>query len=416
MLILYDVAKCRKYKALFSGKQPDVAGWTVPLSYFCAIITCHSMSLRTRIGQFLALMGWSLLWSLHLGVFFYTLLIYYLLGWLPLEHWLAGMLMITLPVAWLMLILLGLFWLFSRPRRGILSVIGLLLGYWLVPRTLAFHTPKTAGEGVETFTLLSYNVSAFGLESYYKDPQRRVPLKARQLTDWAVRHPAGIKCFQEFYNGDQAPTFHMVARLGEAGYRYHAFLYSDDRGSIGVATFSRYPIIAHGQHSFNSSNGLVWSDIQIGNDTIRVINVHLQSMGIRVRQVFKEGDISVVKAETRSVLGALKIGFKARQGEVRVIEKLIKQSPYPVLVTGDFNDTPYSVVYERLRRLLPNAFEDAGHGFGFTLNQAPRTIRIDNQFFDPRLKILDFITHHDQPNSDHYPIEGRYVLSSRKKS
>jgi endonuclease/exonuclease/phosphatase (EEP) superfamily protein YafD len=183
-----------------------------------------------------------------------------------------------------------------------------------------------------------------------------------------------------------------------------------------VATFSRHPIIDEGRHVFSSFNGMVWTDINLGDDTIRVINVHLQSMGIRVRRVLEKDEMSEVKAETRSVLGALKAGFKARQAEVHLVEEQIDQSPYPVVVTGDFNDTPYSVVYERLRRRLPNAFEDAGHGFGFTLNRAPRTIRIDNQFYDPRLQVLDFETHRDQPHSDHYPVEGKYVLLRRKKS
>lgn len=410
MLILSDVAKWRKDKALFSEKQPGAASRALPLSYFCAVIPYLHMSLQTRIGQFLAFMGRSLIWSLHLGVFFYTLLIYYLLGWLPLEHWLASMIMITLPVAWLLLVLLGLFWLFSRPWRSTLSVIGLVLGYWLLPRTLSVHTPKEATGSNHAFTLLSYNVSVFNLDKYYQDPQKRVPAKTRQMTDWVIRHPAAIKCFQEFYTSDQTPTFQMTSRMEKAGYRYHAFVQDKQTGSIGVATFSRYPIVAQGKQLFSSFNGMVWTDIQIETDTIRIINVHLQSMGIRVRRVFQEDKMSGVKTETRTVLGALKAGFKARQGEVRFVEDCIASSPYPVVVTGDFNDTPYSVVYERLRRVLPNAFEKAGHGFGFTLNRAPKTIRIDNQFFDPRLEILDFITHREQPNSDHYPIEGRYVL------
>jgi endonuclease/exonuclease/phosphatase (EEP) superfamily protein YafD len=203
--------------------------------------------------------------------------------------------------------------------------------------------------------------------------------------------------------------------MEQAGYPYHAFLKPKESGYIGVATFSRYPILNEGRHAFNSFNGMLWTDIRVNNDTIRVINVHLQSMGIRVRRVLTKKEMAEVKAETRTVLGALKAGFRARHREVYLIEEQIAQSPYPVIVTGDFNDTPYSVVYERLRRRLPNAFEDAGHGFGFTLNRAPKTIRIDNQFYDSRLQILDFVTHRDLPYSDHYPIEGEYALKSGKK-
>ncbi len=369
------------------------------------------MSIQSRLGHFLAFIGRSVVWSVHLGTFGYTVLIYYLLARLPLEHWTASMLMITLPVAWLVLILLGIFWLFSRPWRSLLSVVGLVLGFWLWPRTVGFHTPQPNQQGLNGFTLLSYNVSVFGLELYYEDPKQPNTRQSRGVTDFVVSHPAAVKCFQEFYTGNEQPLFQMRRRLEAKGYGYHAFLPPNTNGYIGVATFSRYPILRQGSRAFSSFNGMVWTDIKIGPDTVRIINVHMQSMGIRVRRLFRERAMAGVKSETRSVLGALKAGFKARQGEVRIVEERIANSPYPVVVTGDFNDTPYSVVYERLRRRLTNAFEAGGHGFGFTLNRAPRTIRIDNQFFDnSRLELLDFITHRDQPYSDHFPIEGRYVF------
>ncbi len=410
MLILYDVAKWRKDKVLFSEKQPGAASRAAWMLYFRRVITYRCMSLRTGFGQFLAFIGRSLTWSFHIGVFFYTLLIYYLLARLPLEHWLASMIMITLPIAWLLLLLLGVFWAFTRPWRSLLSVIGLLLGYWLYPRTFSVHTADAPPEGVKAFSVLSYNVSGFGLEAYPQDRQGRVSGRVKLFTEWVLKHPAGIKCFQEFYAGDQDSTYRMVDRLAQAGYPYYAFLNPRQSGSIGVATFSRYPILNEGKYAFSSFNGMLWTDIKVNNDTIRVINVHLQSMGIRVRRVLTKKEMADVKAETRTVLGALKVGFTARQHEVRLVEEQIAQSPYPVIVTGDFNDTPYSVVYERLRRQLPNAFENAGHGFGFTLNRAPKTIRIDNQFYDPRLQVLDFETHHDIPYSDHYPVEGKYVV------
>ena len=370
------------------------------------------MSILTQIGRFLGFMARSLVWSLHIGVFFYTLLIYYLLARLPLEHWSASMLMISLPVAWLVLIVLGVMWLFSRPWRSLLSVVALLAGYWLWPRTLSFDHPGPAANGQTAFSLLSYNVSVFALEDFYKDKLKREPRKTRLITDWVIRNGSPIKCFQEFYTGNDAPTFNMLDRLTAAGYTYSAFLQPVTAKYIGVATFSRYPIVRQGHQKFNSFNGLVWTDIVIGTDTIRVINVHLQSMGIRVRWVFEEDQMAGVKAETRTVLGALKTGFISRRGEVQVIEDLLATTPYPAIVTGDFNDTPYSVVYQRMRNRLHNAFEDAGRGFGLSLNRAPRFIRIDNQFYTPaRLRAISFITHNEIPYSDHYAVEASYALS-----
>lgn len=366
------------------------------------------MSVRNRVSQFLGFIVRSLLWSVHIGLFFYTLFIYYLLGTLASEHWFASLLMISLPVAWLGLVAIGLIWLFFRPWRALLSVAALLIGFWLWPRTLSVHVADSPEAGKPVLRLLSYNVSVFKLDDFYE--KKRVPAQSKQLIDWVVRHPAPVKCLQEFYTGEAAPTYRVRQRLDSAGYRYRAYLQPMNEGYIGVATFSKYPIVAQGQQVFGSFNGMVWADIKVGADTIRFINVHLQSMGIRVRRVFEKEEMEAVKAETRTVLGALKNGFVARRREVRLIETVISQSPYPVIVAGDFNDTPYSIVYERLRQRLHNAFEEAGTGFGFTLNRAPRFIRIDNQFFDAsRLSAINFQTHRDVPYSDHYPVEGRYV-------
>ena len=127
------------------------------------------------------------------------------------------------------------------------------------------------------------------------------------------------------------------------------------------------PIIQSGREEFSTPNGLLWADIKIGNDTIRVINVHLHSMGIRIGKVLKKDEMSEVKHETRGILSALRTGFIERNLQVTKLQQYVKDSPHPVIITGDFNDTPYGVVYERMRRLLPNSFEEEGHGFGFYL-------------------------------------------------
>lgn len=366
------------------------------------------MTLPGRISLFFGFIARSVLWSVHIGLFFYTLFIYYLLWALPSEHWLASMLMITLPVAWAGLVGLALLWLFFRPWRALLTLAALLIGSWLWPRTFSLDSDKPNPENRPTLPLLSYNVSTFGLSDFYE--QNKVPAKSQQITDWVVNHPAPVKCFQEFYSGNVAPVFGVYKRLNEAGYVHEALLQPIDRGFVGVATFSKYPIVAQGREAFGTFNGMVWTDIQVGTDTVRVINVHLQSMGIRVRKVFEKEEMDAMKSETRTVLGALKAGFMARREQVERIEACIDSSRHRVIVTGDFNDTPYSIVYERLHRRLSNAFEEAGSGFGFTLNRAPRFIRIDNQFYDPRLPVVRFGTHRELPFSDHYPIEGEYFL------
>ncbi|MVM37914.1 endonuclease [Spirosoma sp. HMF3257] len=371
------------------------------------------MTLRMRVGQLIAFFFRSLLWSLNLLLALYTCLSYWLLYSLQTEHWLAGMLMISIPVVWFLnLVTVGL-WLTTRPWRSWLSGIVLLIGIILFgSRTFVWHQPNELTTPGTRLKLFSYNVQAFGEQEYWE--RRQSSPRVRRILNYVLRYDAPIKCFQEFYNSTGVSDYDMVGRFEKAGYHYSAFLRPEAAhvasGDIGIAIFSIYPILDSGRELFDTHNGIVWANVKIGNDTIRIINVHLHSMGIRVGKVLKQKKIKGVQHETRGVLSALRTGFINRNEEVRKVEEYIQNSHYPVIVTGDHNDTPYSVVYERLRRLLPNSFEEAGRGFGFSYNRLPGFIRIDHQFHDPKLPVLNFETINYVKYSDHYPIVGTYLV------
>ena len=372
------------------------------------------MTIRTRIGPFIAFFFRSLLWSLNLLLVLYTGLGYWLLYQLPTGHWLPGMIMITLPIAWVLNGVAVVCWLIARPGRSWLSGVCVLLGIVLFgSRTFVWHRPIATTAVVGTpVKVFSYNAHQFGLE----DPWERYASspRVRRTLNYVLRYDAPIKCFQEFFSSTTIRDYNTVERFRRAGYRYSALLHPElahvPYGSIGVATFSKYPIVRSGREPFDDLNGLVWTHLKIGNDTICLINVHLHSMGIRVGRVLRQDELTGVRHETRGVLSALRTGFIKRQEQLLILEDYIRESPYSVIVTGDFNDTPYSVVYERLRWQLPNSFEKAGRGFGFTYNRLPGFIRIDNQFHDPRLPVLNFETINTIRYSDHYPIAGTYLV------
>ena len=321
--------------------------------------------------------------------------------------------MITIPIVWLLNIVIVLLWLVSRPWRSWLSGTALLVGILLLgSRTFTWHNPtELTGPGTP-LKIFSYNALSFGMESsserFHSSP------RVRRTINYVLRYDAPIKCIQEVYNSTAIADYDVVRRFRQAGYRYSVLLHPDlatvRDGPIGVAIFSIYPIIHSGSERFEGSNGIVWANIKVGDDTIRIINVHLRSMGIRVGRVLSQDEMTGVRHETRGVLSALRLGFIERREQVQRVQRHIRESEFPVIVTGDFNDTPYSAVYERMRRTLPNSFEDAGRGFGFTYNRPPGFIRIDHQFHDPALTALDFETINDIKYSDHYPIVGTYLV------
>ncbi|AUD04865.1 endonuclease/exonuclease/phosphatase family protein [Spirosoma pollinicola] len=371
------------------------------------------MALRIRVRQFITYFFRSLLWSINLLLVIYTCLAYWLLYSLQIEHWSASMVMITLPIAWVLNFIVVCLWLVARPWRSWLSGIVLMIGLIMFgSRTFVWHTPVELASKGKSIKIFSYNVQSFDMNDswamYSSSP------RIRRTENFVLRYDAPIKCFQEFFNSTSIPDYDIIKRFRQAGYRYSVFLHPEmtqtSDGNVGAVIFSIYPIIKSGREPFGAQNGILWADIKIDNDTIRVINVHLQSMGIRVGKVLKQKGIKAVQRETRGVLGALHTGFTDRKEQELIVEQYIHESPFPVIVTGDHNDTPYSVVYERMRRLLPNSFEDAGRGFGFTYNRLPGFIRIDHQFYSPKFTVLNFETLNYIGYSDHYPIVGTYLL------
>ena len=373
------------------------------------------MSKGFGIVQFFAFWVRSLFWSVNMLLAFYTLLAYWLLRSLFIEHWLAGMIMISIPVVWVFNLLCSIVWLFYRPWRALLSGLVVLVGVVMLQnRTFVWHTPTVAaGPAVKLF---SYNVQSFNVDSRYDDATR-LPL-VKDAVDYVIGYDAPIKCLQEVVNITDGPGHDFVGRMKAAGYAYSIVLFPEGtrkpNGNVGMAIYSRYPIVNSDHAHFSGDNGILWANIKVGNDTIRVINVHRHSMGIRVGKVLKQQEITGVKHETRGVLSALRQGFIMRAEQVRQVERHVMESEVPVLVTGDHNDTPYSVVYEHMRRLLHNSFEGEGRGFGFTYNRAPGFIRIDHQFHDPRLPVLNFETLNTVRYSDHYPIAGTYQLPGKR--
>jgi endonuclease/exonuclease/phosphatase family metal-dependent hydrolase len=356
----------------------------------------------------------SFFWRLHQLFFGFTLLVLALSYWTLSGHWLAGFLMLTLPVLLLIHVLLAGFWLIVNPRKAWLSAVILILSFPFWERSYAFKSPSDKAE-TPSFTVMSYNVASFDVLRYLdgKDQQN-----APKAVKWAVEAPADIKCFQEFYNNDKKPIFNTLAQFRAAGYPYKSVLHPEfaqnEQNFFGLTIVSKFPIVKSGEQEFENQNGAVFADIKIGDRMVRVINVHLHSMMLTftpLRTAYAKKDSEKLKKSSRKVMSQLKTGFVSHAREIKLIEKWIADSPHPVMVCGDFNEMPYGFAYGRVRRRLANAFEEAGKGWGFSFRKTPNFIRIDNQFFDSKqLKVLDFQTRKDVEYSDHYPIFGSYKL------
>ena len=86
-----------------------------------------------------------------------------------------------------------------------------------------------------------------------------------------------------------------------------------------------------------------------------------------------------------------------------------EESPYKMIICGDFNNTAFSYVYKEIKGNLKDAFKIAGNGFGRTYDFKFFPVRIDFIFANKELEITAFKTF-DNKYSDHYPIFASFKL------
>jgi endonuclease/exonuclease/phosphatase family metal-dependent hydrolase len=330
----------------------------------------------------------------------------------PERFWLAGFATLAIPVLMAGQGLFGLWWAFRRLwRYTYLPLAVLAAGYYFVRGTVGLHLPTSQPPRLE---VLSYNVHVFN--AYTRRPHHP---RNRDFVRWVAADTSHVKCFQEFYSLDSSVIFNTMERLRAKG-RYHYYFEKADtddlHGYIGLAIFSKFPIVAKGslrQPEFRPYGG-IYADLKVGRDTVRVYNIHLESMSIDERALLDADDSEQLQRGTRQVMRKLRSGFVARARQARLLVAHLRQCRHRVILCGDLNDLPYSHTYYLLRRQLGNAFESAGNGFGFSYNGRLAFLRIDSQFYSDGLSPLYFHTLRQVPYSDHFPLRAGYALQTRE--
>lgn len=302
------------------------------------------------------------------------------------------------------------YWLIQFRKRAFLSLVVILLGWNYLVSFVPLTLNRDAGSPEpdrHPFKVMSYNVRGFDLYKWSEEGQTRESI----LKLVSEENPA-IICFQEFYTSEKQGEREEDIKRHMKFYPYQEIYYnlkSTDNSGFGVATFSKYPIVKRSRIPFAQTlNQAVYTDIKVLRDTIRVINVHLQSIQFGKRNYdfldtlrFKYPSQQV--QEMREIGIRLRDAFAHRSEQAQVLSHYIRESPYPVIVMGDFNDTPVSYAYRRVRRDLEDSFTRAGSGFGNTYAGELPSFRIDYILHSDELETTEF-DRIKTKFSDHYPI------------
>ncbi len=323
------------------------------------------------------------------GVFALLLLLAYVILYVEPEKLgsFAGISLIT-PLLILINVFFTVYWILKIKRKFLLSFLILAIGF---PNLSRFY--KVSGKKIlltDDIKVISYNVRMFN--TYKWIDADSIPEKINHLLE---QKAADLLCIQEYAPNDQLKD----------EYPYSFIKYSKNNSQFGHAILSKFPIVNKGSLDFeNTANNILFADVKIDSDTIRIYNIHLQSLKLNPnKENFGEKDATQLRNRISSA-------FRIQQHQVEAFLAHQKDVSYPVIIAGDFNNTAFSWPYRTILKGRQDAFVAAGKGFdkSFDFNFP---FRIDFIMIDKKVKINHFKTYRNK-YSDHFPILARIDRAS----
>ncbi|MFI3332661.1 MAG: endonuclease/exonuclease/phosphatase family protein [Rikenellaceae bacterium] len=314
----------------------------------------------------------------------------------PSVSWLFVVLGLVTPAVYLFALILALYWVIRwRWIYASLLLLPLVVGAPAVSRYYNIETSKSYGDlprrGV--MRLMSFNVRNL-IDS---DGQSSTEKMIQFLDEARVDVVALQEMHRYRFKGDEE------SRLLE-GY--------DEAHIGGMAIYSKYKIIESSDNLIQSDSGsgkAFWVDMIVGSDTLRLYNIHLHSTAITAnddaylsKMEFLSDSLSEDKL--KGIVSRFRRSSIGRAAQADTIALSIEQSPYSVVVCGDFNDTPNSYSYRKISHGLSDAFQEVGVGYSYTYRGFLNLLRIDYVLMEEPLMPLSYEVVDSLTLSDHLPI------------
>lgn len=294
-------------------------------------------------------------------------------------------------------ILLLLYWLVRWKKMIWAELLIILAG---IPTFMTYY--GTAGKQEKNsqydLSLLSYNVRYFDLYKWSEQKDTK-----EKLFQYLNNFKGDIICLQEFSTTDNDKIKKdIVPQLKSYPY-YH--IHKD------MAIFSRIPLINKGKINFETghSASCLYCDAITAQDTIRLYSVHLESykFGKKEREFMKEISQGLKSDDipdgVKNLFSRLTSANKHRARQAKQIKAHLRNSPYKVILCGDFNDTPLSYTYRKIKEGLVDSFIEKGRGLGNTYIGEFPSFRIDYILHTTDIQTINY-NREEVRLSDHYPI------------
>ncbi|MEP7195267.1 MAG: endonuclease/exonuclease/phosphatase family protein [Saprospiraceae bacterium] len=318
------------------------------------------------------------LFSLNIVWGIICLLLYLIEGTNPNQYWIFSIASLIIPVSFVINFCAIVFWLFFQWKNAWLPVAIIVIGYSQLFKLLAWNEDSDEPQCKQSsaFKIMTFNV--YGLKNLKDTSDQSLQKNKSQFLAFLRKNDPDILCVQE----NNLFADDVISKSNLFNYVHYVI-------NHGAAIYSRYPILDQGLIDFGTNtNSCLWADVLIEGRRSRIYSVHLQSNSVtkQVEQLTDDEEeknvqkINVVK----QILTKYRKMSVRRAMEVDLVEKHALQSTYPVVIAGDFNDTPFSYAYKILSKNRKDSFLECGNGFGSTLVGLLPGLRIDYLLADKK--------------------------------
>jgi endonuclease/exonuclease/phosphatase family metal-dependent hydrolase len=299
-------------------------------------------------------------------------------------------------------------WWILRSKYWFLSFLVIILGINNFKNNFQFSSSGTTVKSESQIKIVSYNVQLFATDAKGNDS---VEIK-NNIVQFLNGEDADIICLQEYHSMDRnvyTPLIELNSKLLKSSYYYESYFNPRFDQLSGLVIFSKYKAVNKGKLKFIGSRTFgIYTDLIIHADTVRVFNIHLASIRLQPSDIdfvlkpdFKNQES--FKNRLASIYTKLSNAFILREQQMEQVLQDITTCPYPIIICGDFNDTPSSYVYSQLSEQLTDSFKMKGKLLSRTYAGNIPLLRIDYIFMSNHFILNNF----ERPklnNSDHFPI------------
>lgn len=334
----------------------------------------------------------------------------------PYYFWIAAFMGLAYPVTWILCFVWTILLIGNR-KWFLLLLIFVIAGTPMMLRHFLLPL-KNAENSAAEYRIASYNVHGFaGLGAGRSSYERQ-----KLIHDFVNGLSPDVVCMQE-YPMKSRKHARYIDHLNyglHLSYKHLSEFDPDFKGtSYTFMTASKYPVIQQGTiFTMESDICGIFSDIQFPEGIIRVYNIHLQSVKLLnekklLRPQRNLGAIKFLTTYLKRTFTKLRTAFPARAYQATMIAESIKTCPYPVIIAGDFNDTPASYSYRQLSEGFHDAAINRGSGFNKTYVESLYPIRIDHVMIDDRLNPAAY-KRFKIYLSDHFPVEAGFSFKQSR--